>query len=116
MSPRSTAPITAALSLLSYLRVGVAQDDFNSCFNISGVLDYLSDIGNGRCDSALNNPSCGYDGGDVSCSFRMQMPRYLQRRSSPNATTSSHVIVVKRQFATAAVERRHRGRILPQLF
>lgn len=25
-----------------------------------------TDIGNGRCDEALNTPNCGWDGGDVS--------------------------------------------------
>jgi len=36
-----------------------AAADYDSC--VGGP---ISDIGNGRCDAALNVPSCGYDGGD----------------------------------------------------
>ena len=36
---------------------GVAQ--YDSCINGT-----VTDIGNGRCDAALNVPSCGFDGGD----------------------------------------------------
>lgn len=40
-------------------RGGAAQ--YGSCTNGT-----VGDIGNGRCDAANNNPSCGFDGGDVS--------------------------------------------------
>ena len=36
-----------------------AAAQYDSC--ITGA---VADIGNGRCDAALNVPSCGYDGGD----------------------------------------------------
>ena len=47
----------AAAAMVSCLRGGVAQ--YDSCTNGT-----IADIGNGLCDAANNNPSCGYDGGD----------------------------------------------------
>ena len=46
-----------ALALTCCLRDGAAQ--YGSCTNGT-----VADIGNGRCDPALNVASCGYDGGD----------------------------------------------------
>ncbi len=52
---RSIAAITVALGCR--LLGGAAQ--YDSCINGT-----IADIGNGRCDAALNIPSCGFDGGD----------------------------------------------------
>ncbi len=38
---------------------GTAAQQYDGCTSGS-----VSDIGNGRCDAALNVPSCGFDGGD----------------------------------------------------
>ena len=51
------AGFAVAVSLC--FRGGAAQ--YGSCTNGT-----VGDIGNGRCDAANNNPSCGFDGGDVS--------------------------------------------------
>eukprot|EP00752_Nemacystus_decipiens_P013054 g11547.t1 len=48
---------TAAVILSCFLRGAAAQ--YDRC--TSGA---IANIGNGRCDAALNVPSCGYDGGD----------------------------------------------------
>ena len=52
----TTATIFSA-TFASWLHYGAAQ--YDSC--IAGA---VTDIGNGRCDAALNIPSCGFDGGD----------------------------------------------------
>lgn len=54
--------ITAVFAY-SLLRLRGAVTQFDSCTNGT-----IADIGNGRCDTALNVPSCGFDGGDCcSC-------------------------------------------------
>lgn len=45
------------VALSCFLRCGAAAQ-YDSC---EGT---LADIGNGRCDTELNAPPCGYDGGD----------------------------------------------------
>ncbi len=47
-----------AIALGCWCQGGAAQ--YESCITNGTV----ADIGNGRCDSALNVPSCGFDGGD----------------------------------------------------
>ena len=45
------------------LRLRDAAAQYDSCTNGT-----VADIGNGRCDTALNSPACGFDGGDCcSC-------------------------------------------------
>ena len=55
---RSGVASFAAVALLGCLRDGTAQYD-DTCTD-----GKVANIGNGRCDAANNNPSCGYDGGD----------------------------------------------------
>ncbi|CAM9651378.1 unnamed protein product [Ectocarpus fasciculatus] len=59
---RSSTSFVVSTSLLcSLLHGGAAQ--YDTCTNGA-----IADIGNGRCDTELNIPSCGYDGGDCcSC-------------------------------------------------
>ncbi|CAM9191106.1 unnamed protein product [Ectocarpus sp. 13 AM-2016] len=58
---RRRSSVSSVAVLLSFLPGAVAQ--YDSCVN--GTID---DIGNGRCDTENNNPSCGFDGGDCcSC-------------------------------------------------
>ena len=45
------------LTFLSWFRGAAAR--YDSC-----TTGTITDIGNGRCDAALNVPSCGFDGGD----------------------------------------------------
>ncbi len=49
--------VVFAVGVSYWFRGGTAQ--YESCINGT-----LADIGNGRCDAALNLPSCGFDGGD----------------------------------------------------
>ena len=49
----------AAVTLWCFLQGVAAQ--YDSC-----TTGAVANIGNGQCDAALNVPSCGYDGGDVS--------------------------------------------------
>lgn len=53
--------LTAAVILWCFLQGAAAQ--YDTC-----TTGALANIGNGQCDAALNVPSCGYDGGDVSAS------------------------------------------------
>ncbi|CAN0042723.1 unnamed protein product [Ectocarpus fasciculatus] len=60
----ATGLAVAVLSLSHWIRGGAAQ--YDNCTDGT-----VADIANGVCNSANNNPSCGYDGGDCcfcSCS------------------------------------------------
>ena len=54
---RNIAGVAAVALLFCCLHGGAAQ--YDTCTNGT-----VADIGNGQCDAANNNPSCGYDGGD----------------------------------------------------
>ena len=54
---RHCSAATAAVALTYCMKGGAAQ--YDGCTNGT-----VADIGNGRCDAALNVPACGYDGGD----------------------------------------------------
>lgn len=56
---RNVIPIFA-VAFGCYVRGAGAE--YDSCNNGTAVVD----IGNGRCDGALNTAVCGFDGGDVS--------------------------------------------------
>lgn len=63
MVRQSAAGLAAvALSLSHWVRGVAAQ--YDNCTDGT-----VASIANGECDQANNNPSCGYDGGDVSCSL-----------------------------------------------
>ncbi|CAN0581540.1 unnamed protein product, partial [Laminaria digitata] len=58
MARRSIARF-AAIALLCCLCLRGVASQYATCTNGT-----VADIGNGLCDTANNNPSCGYDGGD----------------------------------------------------
>ena len=49
----------AVIAVLAGCRFRCGAAQYDNCTNGT-----VADIGNGRCDPALNIPSCGYDGGD----------------------------------------------------
>jgi len=61
-----------AVAFVCYVR-GAAVG-YDSCNNGTVI-----DIGNGRCDAALNTAVCGFDGGDVSLSQRRHKGGFTQR-------------------------------------
>ena len=104
-----------AVTVSLCFRAGAAQ--YDGCTNGT-----VADIGNGRCDAANNNPSCGFDGGDVSVP-----PSGLSSSSSPCVTRCARVLRLRCVHMTQntevcslklcaeladALECRKRGRLL----
>lgn len=57
MTRRTIASVLVTILSLQ----GGAAAQYDGCVNGA-----VADIGDGRCNAENNNPSCGFDGGDVS--------------------------------------------------